>query len=105
MQGAEPPIPVETLLPTAKPTVICKEIAEGAVMFAQESEMYFGLNRVGTQAWHLLAPKLRTVEELVAHLSKQYPDVPVEVIREDAIELLDELARNGLVEPTAHHAR
>ncbi len=86
-----------TLLPTPKPSLIFKELATGAVLFSPDTEIYFGLNVVGTQVWRRLPPATETLEELVQDLAREYTDVPPQVIRDDVVELLRDLEKHGLV--------
>jgi hypothetical protein len=87
------------MLPTAQPSVIFQKVADGAVLFAPETEIYFGLNEVGTRVWELLPPACRTLEEVVGRLQAAYPDTPGETIRQDVIELLADLVGQGLAKP------
>ncbi len=84
-------------LPSPLPTVIFQRLADGAVLFAPEIEIYFGLNDVGARVWELLPPASRSLDELCARLAVQYPDAPSEEIRRDVSELLEQLASEGLV--------
>ncbi len=86
-------------LPRAKPSVIFRTLAEGGLLFSTEDEVYLSLNLVGSQIWRLLPPACGTLEEIVARLAREYPDVPVETIRQDVLDLLEDLNRHGLLEP------
>ena len=88
---------VRTRLPTANPAVIFKPLADGGVIFAADSEIYFGVNEVGARLWRLLPPVTTTVDELVTELAKQYPEVDAETIRKDVLEMLDDLEKYQLV--------
>ncbi|MEP6692370.1 MAG: PqqD family protein [Gemmatimonadaceae bacterium] len=91
-----------TLLPAPFPGVIFGAISEGAVLFATETEVYFGLNEVGVKVWGLLPPVCRTLDELCEAIVREYPDAPAEVVRADVEELLADLVANGLaVSPPA----
>ncbi len=85
------------ILPSPLPTVIFQRLADGAVLFAPEIEIYFGLNDVGARVWELLPPASRSLDELCARLAMQYPDAPSAEIRRDVAELLEQLASEGLV--------
>jgi coenzyme PQQ synthesis protein D (PqqD) len=87
-------------LPRAKSTVVFKELSEGALLFSTEEEVYLGLNDVGRRIWSLLPPACNTLEDLVAQLAREYPDAPPDIIRSDVLELLEDLERNGLLEPS-----
>jgi hypothetical protein len=89
------------MLPAANPTVIFKELADGAVLFAPSVEIYFGLNEVGARVWQLLPPGCESLDELCAKLGSHYPDVSAATIRSDVMELLDQLVEQGLAVPPA----
>ena len=86
------------MLPTRNPNVIFKTLATGAVLYSTADEVYFGLNAVGVRVWELLPPAQQTLDGLCGVLSAEYPDVPAEVIRADVAEVLEELAKLGLVQ-------
>jgi hypothetical protein len=87
------------VLPTRNPKVIFKALANGAVLYSTADEVYFGLNAVGVRIWELLPPAKHRLDDLCSVISSEYPDVPADVIRTDVIEVLDELAKLGLVQP------
>lgn len=90
---------MNSLLPVAAPAVIYKALADGAVVFSTQTEVYYGLNAVGAQVWELLPPTSTTFDELCDAVARQHPDVDAEVIRADIAELLRELEAHGLVVP------
>lgn len=85
------------MLPSANPSVIFQKLDDGAVLFAPETELYFGLNAVGALVWDLLPPRTRTIEALCEAVASSYPDVPLTTLRTDVEELLDQLVAEGLV--------
>lgn len=85
-----------TMLPRPHPAVVFNSVSEGAVLLHTESEVYFGLNRVGAQVWELL-PSCDGVEELCERVGDRYPDATAEQIRNDVVELLDVLEEADLV--------
>ncbi len=89
------------MLPTPRANVIFQRIDDGAVLFAPETEIYFGLNEVGAKVWQLLADRTTSLDDLCARISADYPTVPSETVREDVVELLDQLAAEGLLAPPA----
>ena len=89
------------MLPVANPKVIFKSMPDGAVLFSTADEVYFGLNEVGARVWELLPPATRTLDELCEAIQRRYPEVALSTIRADVVELLDELAAQGLVLPAA----
>jgi hypothetical protein len=84
------------MLPHANPTVIFQKLEDGAVLFAPETEVYFGLNEVGAAIWQLLVPRERSLDEICSDLAQRYPEVAATTIRSDVIELLDQLVDEGL---------
>lgn len=89
------------MLPTPVSSVVFQRIDDGAVLFAPTTEVYFGLNEVGAKIWQLLPPALTSLDELCTRLASEYPTVEVDVIRQDVLELLDQLTAEGLVAPSA----
>jgi hypothetical protein len=85
------------MLPHANPSVIFQKLDDGAVLFAPESEIYFGLNSVGVAIWEFLPPVSHSVDDLCARVGALYPDAPPDTIRSDVGELLDQLVNEGLV--------
>ncbi len=73
-------------------------VSEGAILLHTEEEVYYGLNAVAVRVWELL-PDHQDLDELCAHLSMHYPDVALDQLRNDVMELLDALQRAGLVVP------
>ncbi|MCG8469486.1 MAG: PqqD family protein [Gemmatimonadetes bacterium] len=62
-----------------------------------ESEIYFGLNEVGVLIWESLPPECADLEGLCERISARYPDVDLETIRADAVELIETLEEKQLV--------
>ncbi|MEZ5583862.1 MAG: PqqD family protein [Candidatus Competibacteraceae bacterium] len=89
------------LLPHRNPNVIFQKVSDGAVLLSTWDEVYYGLNSVGVQIWELLPPQLHTVDELCHALRLRYPNVDATTIRLDALELLNDLSKNGLVQPVS----
>jgi len=87
------------VLPTRNPKVIFKSLAKGGVLYDASDEVYFGLNPVGVRIWELLPPVTERLEEVCLVLGREYPDVAPDVLRADVVELLEDLARMGLVQP------
>lgn len=86
-------------LPRPKPSLIFKPLADGGLIFSPELETYFSVNAVGARVWSLLPPTSGTLDELVAALHAEHPDVGIEVLRVDLEELLADLTSHGLLEP------
>jgi hypothetical protein len=89
------------VLPTRNPKIIFKALETGAVLYSPDEEVYFGLNPVGVRVWEMLPPAQQHLDDVCRLLAAEYPDAGEEVIRADVTELLDELAKLGLVVPSA----
>jgi len=76
--------------------VIFKRVQDGAILLDTRSEVYFGLNLVGSRIWEML-PGCVTLEALCVALGQEYPEVDEGMLRLDIVELLEELAGYGLV--------
>lgn len=87
-------------LPRPKPTVVYRDLPEGAILFCTATEVYYSLNPIGARIWHMLPPACSNEEEIVSRLSEEYPEINLGKIAADVRRLLDELAGNGLVEPS-----
>lgn len=86
------------MLPTANPDVLFRAMADGAVLFSSNDEVYFGLNAVGARVWELLAPA-GSIDDLCDALHRDYPDADRATIRADVEELLGQFVANGLAQP------
>ena len=86
-----------SVLPVANPVVIFRALAEGGVIFSTVDEVYYGLNEVGARVWALLPPQSSSLDELVAKVAAEYPEVDAAVIRADVTELLADLEQHGLL--------
>ncbi|MQA92413.1 MAG: PqqD family peptide modification chaperone [Gemmatimonas sp.] len=84
-------------LPRPHPGVIFNTLSDGAVLLHASSEIYFGLNRVGSRVWQLLPPECDSFEELCRQLSQEYPEVGVDQLSADVQELLESLRAHQLV--------
>ncbi len=88
-------------LPVPSPTVLCKELDEGAVLFCSRTEVYFGLNPVGVLIWNALSDGPRTLDALVEALAARYPEQNSDDLRVDAREFVEALSESELlVDPT-----
>lgn len=90
-------------LPIPSPTVLCKELDEGAVLFCSRTEVYFGLNPVGVVIWNALSDGIRTLDDLLVALEVRYPDQDLEVLRADAREFVEALAESELLVASTVH--
>jgi hypothetical protein len=76
--------------------VLFQEVAGHAALLNMQSELYFGLDDVGTRMWKELAAG-PTIETVATRLVAAY-DGPPEQIRSDLVDLVRELKKHGLVE-------
>ena len=90
-------MPLISSLPRPNPNVVWTPLPDGAVLFLSDTELYFGLNSVGTVVWQLLPPATQTLDELCAGVHARYPDATPEQIRDDVSELLEALLGHGLL--------
>jgi hypothetical protein len=81
------------------PSVIFQRLDDGAVLFAPDTEIYFGLNDVGAKIWELLPPRSSSLSDLCDQIAEAYPDVDHPMIEQDVTELLSQLLAEGLVTP------
>jgi hypothetical protein len=81
---------------TTASDVMLRIIGDEAVILNLKSELYLGLNPVGTRIWTVLngAPSIQAAYE---SLLTEY-DVEAERFRQDMDELLDKLLEQGLIE-------
>lgn len=77
--------------------MICKPVAEGAVLLHTGTETYFGLNELGREIWDLLPPKCSDLSHICGILSNRYPDVEPAQLQRDVSELLDDMVKAGLL--------
>ena len=91
----------EEMLPSPHPAVLFQPVSEGAILLHTEQEIYFGLNSVGVEIWQMLPPACSRLNEVCDALAQRYPEVAVDELRGDVVELLDTLAEQGLVVPAA----
>ena len=89
------PIPFTSRVNTA-PDVMLRVIGEEAVILNLKSEIYLGLDPVGTRMWMVLhsAPSIQAAYEL---LLAEF-EVEPERLRRDLDKLLDQMLEQGLIE-------
>jgi coenzyme PQQ biosynthesis protein PqqD len=81
--------------PTRRADVLTQETSDALVLLDPQGGAYFSLNDVGSRVWGL-CDGTRSVADLVSVLADEF-DAPTEAIRDDVLELLEELASEGLV--------
>jgi hypothetical protein len=97
----EPPVStyLSSSLPVAQPTVVWVKLPDGAVLFAPESEVYYGMNPVAACVWELLPESADSMDKLCTLVHERFPDATPEQVRTDVADLLEDLERAGLVAP------
>ncbi len=78
------------------PHVLMRQIEGECVLLNIDNERYFGLNEVGTRMWTTLtsAQSIQAAYEALLH---EY-QVDAEQLQQDLQSLVEELAKNGLIE-------
>ena len=77
-------------------SVLTQELDEEIVLLNLQSEQYFGLDEVGSLIWLMLSAT-GSVETTLQQLQTLY-SVEAPRLRADLLELVEQLAKNGLVE-------
>jgi len=83
--------------------ILKQQAADSLVLFNREEGQYYALDEVGARAWEL-CDGTRPLAAVVAVLVEEY-DAPPETIAADLLELMEDLAQEGLVlpAPSRHH--
>ena len=71
-------------------------VGEDAFLLNTQTNKYYGLSKVGARLWQLLGTG-RTVREAHQTLLSEYT-VETDQLKEDLLELLENMRKNGLVE-------
>lgn len=82
-------------LVAVSPSVVFRQMEDGAVLLDLESGVYFGLDEVGTRVWTLLAEH-KTPDAVCAAMLAEF-EVDPGVLAEDVRRLVGELQQNGLL--------
>ena len=82
-------------LVAVSPSVVFRQMDDGAVLLDLESGVYFGLDEVGTRVWTLLAAH-KTTDAVCDAMLAEF-DVDRSVLAEDVRRLVGELQQNGLL--------
>lgn len=75
--------------------VVFREVAGESMILNLATGIYFGLDQVGTRAWHLLTQQLM-VSAACDAMAQEF-DAPVETIRADVLKLVDQLVAKKLL--------
>jgi coenzyme PQQ synthesis protein D (PqqD) len=81
-------IPVETR-PAHAESVLAQRSGDSLVLLSPQSGHYYTLDEVGARVWELCDGS-RSVDDVVASVHAEY-DAPLDVIRSDVLELLEDL--------------
>jgi hypothetical protein len=81
--------------PQRREDILMQAAGDTVVLLTPDSGEYFTLNEVGGRIWEL-ADGTRSIEEIAAALVAEY-EAPLEEVRADTLDVLAELAREGLV--------
>ena len=92
------PISLETAF-TVPDDVVFRDLSGEAVLLNLDSGIYFGLNPVGTRAWQLMIEHGR-LDRVFERLLREY-DVPADTLRDDLLDLFEQLSTHGLVRSQA----
>jgi hypothetical protein len=76
------------------------DAAERVVILDADGSTIITLNPVGSLLWKQLDGE-RTRDDLVAHLSAVFPDVPEAQLSQDVQDFIDQLAEEGLLRLSA----
>lgn len=75
--------------------VLVQDSGGEAVLLDLAGERYFGLNKVGTRIWQLLA-ETPSLDEVQGRLCAEF-DAPPERIQQDLLALVEQLQAAGLI--------
>jgi Coenzyme PQQ synthesis protein D (PqqD) len=87
--------PISSRITTA-PDVMLRIIGDEAVILNLKSELYLGLNPVGTRVWTVLQDS-PSIQAAYASLLDEF-EVEPERLRRDMEQLLDQMLEQGLIE-------
>ncbi len=90
-----PRIHSNTVVIATKENVSC-DLGEEAAILGMKNSVYYGLNPVGACIWRLLQQP-RTVREICDAIVNEY-DVTEDRAESDLLQLLEQMAKEGLVE-------
>lgn len=76
--------------------VVFRRLEDEAILLNLDSELYFGLDAVGTAVWQAVVEH-GTLDDAWAALAPQYDVDPAE-LRRDIVALLGELVEQGLLQ-------
>jgi hypothetical protein len=75
--------------------VLFQELQGDAVLLDMKTGVYFGLDRVGTRIWQLLA-EISLISDVVDKMVEEF-DVPTQRCSSDVLDLVERLREQGLL--------
>jgi hypothetical protein len=81
--------------PRRNEQLLTQESSGTLILFNLDNGQYYALNEVGSRVWDLSDGTL-SVSQIVETISGEY-DAPADAVRADVLELLEELADEGIV--------
>lgn len=85
--------------PKRREQILVQQSADKLILFNLEDGQYFALdNEVSTRIWEL-SDGTHTVSQMAEVITKEF-DAPPDVIKADILELLEELAKEKLLDET-----
>lgn len=78
------------------PDVLCRGMGDESVLLNLKTQVYLGLDAVGTRMWTVLKDS-SSVQEAYESLLAEY-DATAECLRRDLLEFLDQLRSQGLIQ-------
>ena len=81
--------------PARNEQLLTQQSAGTLILFNLEDGQYYALNEVGTRIWEL-SDGTRSIAEMVTIVSQEF-DAPSEMVEADVMQLLEELAHEGMV--------
>ncbi len=82
-------------IPTKLSSMWTQTPAGGAVLLESSPTLY-KLNTTAFEIWKMIDGQ-RTVNEICSRMSQVYRGIPVQVLRQDVSELLDQMVEAGLI--------
>ena len=86
------------------PNVLFQRFADGAVIYTPSNETYLGLNETGARLWSMLPPDGLGFDELLERAAAAYPEAPVNELRRDLADWLQEMSEQGLARAVTDRA-
>jgi hypothetical protein len=82
----------------ARDSVLVRRVGDESVLLNLDSEIYFGLDAVGTEIWEVLGSGC-TIAQAQQVLLRKF-EIDAATLRADIERLLEELSQHGLIDVT-----